>query len=273
MTLPLLAVGAVGVVGVATHWAGADAGEMFDAVGQGRHRRRPAGQRPPARELRLRDRRRRARTRSRPRRCCARWASPVGRVPPADGPDARLAAGPGPRGARQPRRWRRRSRPSDRCADRCLTRSASPSSAASGRSAATAWCSSSDGRLLLIDCGLMFPDADMHGIDLVLPDFTYLRENADRIDGVRRHPRPRGPRRRRCRTCCASCSFPIYGSALTLGLARNRIEEAGLLGRTELDHGGRRRAPHDRPVRRRVHPRHPLGARTPTPSPCTRRRA
>ena len=38
-----------------------------------------------------------------------------------------------------------------------------------------------DRRILLIDCGLMFPDADMHGIDLVLPDFTYLRENADRI--------------------------------------------------------------------------------------------
>jgi len=38
-----------------------------------------------------------------------------------------------------------------------------------------------EGRLLLIDCGLMFPDADMHGIDLVLPDFTYLRDNADRI--------------------------------------------------------------------------------------------
>ena len=40
-----------------------------------------------------------------------------------------------------------------------------------------------DGRCLLIDCGLMFPDADMHGIDLVLPDFTYLREHADRIVG------------------------------------------------------------------------------------------
>ena len=34
---------------------------------------------------------------------------------------------------------------------------------------------------MLIDCGLMFPDADMHGIDLVLPDFTYLRDNADSI--------------------------------------------------------------------------------------------
>ena len=40
-----------------------------------------------------------------------------------------------------------------------------------------------DDRILLIDCGLMFPEADMHGIDLVLPDFTYLRQHADRIEG------------------------------------------------------------------------------------------
>ncbi len=99
-----------------------------------------------------------------------------------------------------------------------------------------------DKRILIIDCGLMFPDADMHGIDLVLPDFTYLRDNAERIDALvathghedhvggiqfllrdgdgigHRLPRP----------------LPIYGAALTLGLARNRIEEAGLLGRTEM---------------------------------------
>ena len=40
-----------------------------------------------------------------------------------------------------------------------------------------------DDKLLLIDCGLMFPDADMHGIDLVLPDFTFLVENKERIVG------------------------------------------------------------------------------------------
>ena len=40
-----------------------------------------------------------------------------------------------------------------------------------------------DNQLLMIDCGLMFPDADMHGIDLVLPDFTWLRANADRVVG------------------------------------------------------------------------------------------
>ena len=38
--------------------------------------------------------------------------------------------------------------------------------------------------IILIDCGLMFPDANMHGVDLILPDFTYLRENAQRISAL-----------------------------------------------------------------------------------------
>ena len=90
-----------------------------------------------------------------------------------------------------------------------------------------------DGRWLLIDCGLMFPDADMHGIDLVLPDFTWLRENGDRIVGVvatHGHEDHVGALHYLLR----ELKFPIYGSAVTLGLARNRIEEAGLLGRTQL---------------------------------------
>ena len=40
------------------------------------------------------------------------------------------------------------------------------------------------GRILLLDVGLMFPELDMLGVDLVLPDFTYLRENAERVDGA-----------------------------------------------------------------------------------------
>ena len=90
-----------------------------------------------------------------------------------------------------------------------------------------------DNQLLLIDCGLMFPDADMHGIDLVLPDFTWLRENADRVVGcvaTHGHEDHVGALQYLLR----ELSFPIYGSAVTLGLARNRIEEAGLMGRTEL---------------------------------------
>ncbi len=90
-----------------------------------------------------------------------------------------------------------------------------------------------DGKVLLIDCGLMFPDADMHGIDLVLPDFTWLRENKDRVVGcvaTHGHEDHVGALQYLLR----ELSFPIFGSAVTLGLARNRIEEAGLLGRTEL---------------------------------------
>ena len=100
-----------------------------------------------------------------------------------------------------------------------------------------------DRRMLLIDCGLMFPGPDLHGIDLVLPDFTYLRENAHRIDALvatHGHEDHVGG----LQFLLREVSFPIYGSALTLGLARNRIEEAGLLGRTELipvPDGGRRR--------------------------------
>jgi ribonuclease J len=90
-----------------------------------------------------------------------------------------------------------------------------------------------EGKVLLIDCGLMFPNADMHGIDLVLPDFTWLRQQADRIVGLvatHGHEDHVGALQYLLR----DLSFPIYGSAVTLGLARNRIEEAGLLGKTEL---------------------------------------
>jgi ribonuclease J len=89
------------------------------------------------------------------------------------------------------------------------------------------------GRILLLDVGLMFPELDMLGIDLVLPDFTYLRENAERVDGAiitHGHEDHMGGLGYLLR----EMSFPIYGSELTLGLARNRIEEAGLLERTQL---------------------------------------
>ena len=95
------------------------------------------------------------------------------------------------------------------------------------------FCLEVDGRILVVDCGLMFPDADMPGIDLVLPDFTYLRDIADRVEGVvltHGHEDHVGALAYLLRDVPA----PIYGSALCLGFARNRIDEAGLLGRTTL---------------------------------------
>jgi ribonuclease J len=89
------------------------------------------------------------------------------------------------------------------------------------------------GRILLIDCGIMFPDLEMPGVDLVLPDFTWLRENADRVEGcvlTHGHEDHGGG----LAFLLRELSLPIYGSALSLGLARSRIEEAGVLDRTEL---------------------------------------
>ena len=120
-------------------------------------------------------------------------------------------------------------------------------------------CIESEGKIVLIDCGIMFPDIDMPGIDLVLPDFTYLRENADRIVGciaTHGHEDHVGG----LSFLLRELKFPIYGSELTLGLARHRIEEAGLVDRTELPGRGRQRAHQDRSLRLRVPPRHPLGA-------------
>jgi ribonuclease J len=99
-----------------------------------------------------------------------------------------------------------------------------------------------DRTIVLIDCGLMFPDANMHGVDLILPDFTYLRENAERISALvltHGHEDHVGAIQYLLRDHdgigdLRSEPLPIYGAALTLGLARNRIEEAGLLTKTDM---------------------------------------
>ncbi|MGH9278049.1 MAG: ribonuclease J [Acidimicrobiales bacterium] len=90
------------------------------------------------------------------------------------------------------------------------------------------------GRIMLLDCGLMFPEPDMPGIDLVLPDFTWIRQNAERVEGcilTHGHEDHIGA----LSFLLRDLSFPIFGSELTLGLARNRIEESGLLERTTLN--------------------------------------
>ena len=91
------------------------------------------------------------------------------------------------------------------------------------------------GEILVVDCGLAFPDPEMLGIDLVIPDATYLAEKRDRVRGDHPHPRPRGPHRRRCRTSCREIpGTPIYATRLTEGLVQGKLREHKLLDSTPL---------------------------------------
>jgi len=95
------------------------------------------------------------------------------------------------------------------------------------------FCLESKGRILVVDCGIMFPEPDMPGVDLVLPDFTFLRENADAVEGIivtHAHEDHMGG----IAFLLRDVSCPIFGSPLSLAMARNRIEEAEMLGRTEF---------------------------------------
>jgi ribonuclease J len=94
-------------------------------------------------------------------------------------------------------------------------------------------CIEVEGRIVVLDCGVMFPDPDMPGIDLVLPEFTYLHERADRVDGIvltHGHEDHTGGLAYLLRDLRA----PIYGSELTVGLARHRIDEAGVTEHTRF---------------------------------------
>ena len=55
---------------------------------------------------------------------------------------------------------------------------------------------------IVIDAGVMFPDPDQLGVDLIIPDLTYLEARRDQVRGADPDARPRGSHRRACRTCC-----------------------------------------------------------------------
>lgn len=89
------------------------------------------------------------------------------------------------------------------------------------------------GDMIIVDCGLVFPDSDMYGVDLVIPDFTFVVQNKDKIKGLlitHGHEDHIGS----IPYLLQKFDLPIYGTRLTCGLIRNKLEEFGLAGKTKF---------------------------------------
>src|ERR1700678_3978986 len=87
--------------------------------------------------------------------------------------------------------------------------------------------------IIVVDAGMMFPDAELLGVDIVTPDFTYLEQNKDKVRGLiltHGHEDHIGA----VPFLLSQLSIPVYGTAFTLALVERRLEEHELLREAKL---------------------------------------
>ena len=88
--------------------------------------------------------------------------------------------------------------------------------------------------MFLLDCGMAFPDGEMLGVDMVIPDFTYIERNREKIKGIvltHGHEDHIGALPYLMR----KVNFPIYGTPLTLGLVESKLKEHALQSKAKLN--------------------------------------
>src|SRR5436305_5346177 len=88
--------------------------------------------------------------------------------------------------------------------------------------------------MIVVDAGMMFPDAELLGVDIVTPDFAYLEQNKDKVRGLiltHGHEDHIGA----VPFLLSQLSIPVYGTAFTLALVERRLEEHDLLKSTRLN--------------------------------------
>ena len=87
--------------------------------------------------------------------------------------------------------------------------------------------------IFILDCGLGFPEDDMFGVDLVIPDTTYLEENIDKVKGfviTHAHEDHIGA----LPYVLKNINVPVYATKLTIGIIEHKLEEHDLLGKVNL---------------------------------------
>ena len=87
--------------------------------------------------------------------------------------------------------------------------------------------------IIVIDCGIAFPDEDMYGVDLIIPDITYLINNSKRVKGfflTHGHEDHIGA----LPYILKQLNVPVYGTKLTLGLVKSKLEEHNIYNESTL---------------------------------------